>query len=181
MNFDYELFWGSDCYRAQTVMVTGHRPQRLGGGNRNSTFRRGLREELRMRVRSCIDNLGHTIFMSGGALGADQDFLQAALSVRQHTEQDIAVVAALPFVGFGSNWSDDDQDWLDLLLAQCHTYYVSGPGYAAWKLMARNQWMLARSSHVVAVWDGVETGGTWNTIRIAKEMGLSLDIIEVGG
>ena len=47
------------------------------------------------------------------------------------------------------------------------TDYIDYPGPYVYQI--RNEWMVDHAEAVIAVWDGVEKGGTWNCVRYAKE------------
>lgn len=97
------------------------------------------------------------------ALGVDQDFAYVCY------EMAIPFVAAIPFVGQENNWPQHSQDWYEWLLIRAESVVVVSPGeYAAWKMQARNQWMVDNCDVVLAVWDGSE-GGTANCYRYAHE------------
>lgn len=38
----------------------------------------------------------------------------------------------------------------------------------SWCYQKRNEWMVDHSTHILAYWDGVERGGTWNCIKYAR-------------
>lgn len=144
------------------VMVTGHRPQKLGGfrpGNPTERWVRGaLQSTLETLKARYGDRPGYLIIVSGMALGVDQWWAEEALALG------LPVVAAVPFEGQESQWPEAAQQHYRDLLAQCdRVEYVCDPGYEPWKMQARNVWMIDYTGLVVAVWDG-SPGGTKNTV-----------------
>ena len=113
-------------------------------------------------------------FISGMAIGADQLFAIAVLQLRDEGIE-YALHAACPFFGQESKWPSHSQEAFQDILNRCTTVTnVSGPGYAPWKMQVRNQWMVDRSHHVLAVWDG-QAGGTNNCVQYAIEQGRVID------
>ncbi len=46
-------------------------------------------------------------------------------------------------------------------------------------MLIRNEYMVNKSDSVIAVWDGVEEGGTWYTVKYARKNGKTVNVIEV--
>ena len=113
---------------------------------------------------------GYKTFISGGALGFDQIGAAAVVRVKNRFKQlGIELVMALPFQGFESKWPKESQaKFLSFCNAQAdQIIYVSSPPYAPWKMQARNKWMVDRSKAVVALWNRIKSGGTFNCIFYA--------------
>ena len=145
------------------IAVTGHRPNKLGGdytgeGTMAQKVRKWLRRQL--EIRNPIQAV------TGMALGVDQWFAEEALRL------DIEVYAAIPCDGQERSWPTPSQDRYYLLLKHPK---VSGsiinPGpYAAWKMQARNEYMVDNSDLILAVWGG-SGGGTANCVTYANKCG----------
>lgn len=104
------------------------------------------------------------IVISGGALGIDQLWMEAALSLKMA----VPVTAALPFKGYDAKWPIVSRQEYQKLLDKCHLVkYISEPGYAARKLQIRNEWMVDNCDHLYAYWNGTN-GGTANCVRYAE-------------
>ena len=77
------------------------------------------------------------------------------------------VVAAVPFEGQETLWPEPAQiKYWELLLKCVDVREICEPGYAAWKMMKRNQWMVDNCDVLIAVWDG-SSGGTKNCVDYA--------------
>jgi uncharacterized phage-like protein YoqJ len=145
------------------VAVTGHRPSKLGGdytgdGTMATKVRAWLRRQLEIR------NPDEAV--TGMALGVDQWFAEEALRL------DIEVHAAIPCDGQERTWPTSSQDRYHLLLKHPKvTAHVVNPGpYAAWKMQARNEYMVNYSDLLLAVWGGSH-GGTGNCVAYANKCG----------
>lgn len=69
--------------------------------------------------------------------------------------------------GFESRWSADWQSRYNAILQQADLVRFVCPSYSRDCFQRRNEWMVDRSSRVIAVYNG-EPGGTRNTIEYAK-------------
>ena len=141
------------------VAGTGHRPDKLGGYS----------DDAFNKLERIAYNWLHTNrperVISGGALGWDQALAQAALY------DGIPLTLALPFPKFWIKWPKKSQDYLELLVSQADkVVYVCEEGYAAWKMQARNKWMVDNCQSVLALWNGTD-GGTANCVRYAEQTG----------
>lgn len=177
-----------------TLMVTGHRqivPLNHVGSpypDRNPVVRTHqdyVTQAMLNLVRAHALNgseLGKntTNYISGMAIGADQLFAAAVVALQDEflaggINHTVNLIAAVPFEGQESKWPKRSQEIYHVLLARAaHVEYVCPPGYAAWKMQWRNEWMVNNSNIVLAVWDGKQSGGTYNCITYARQCGKSL-------
>lgn len=148
-----------------TVSLTGHRPgTRAGGGH--GRYDDGAWVWVREQLPRLLDKLAPPMLWSGGALGFDQ--LGAFLALEHGTP----VGLALPFEGFDDRWPDPSRaqlEWLKARAAKVVT--VNDPGYAAWKLHARNDFLVDAAAVMIALWDGQPGGGTASTVAVAQKSG----------
>ena len=106
--------------------------------------------------------------VSGMAAGFDQ------LGARVALELGIPVTPAIPFVGQEKKWPAWAQTEYKKLLKRClPPKVVCDPGYAPWKMDARNRWMVDVGDKGVACWDG-SLGGTNNCIQYALSQSKTL-------
>lgn len=140
-----------------TVMVTGHRPERL----------RGQEKEVSAGMAALIAELKPDKVISGMAAGADQIWAIAALDSgiplycyfpyprkRYHPQEQYIVENAAGILNICSEYSPQ-------------SYYL------------RDKAMVDDSDVVIAVWDGVKSGGTWKTIEYAKSQGKDIRYIMI--
>ena len=130
------------------MAVTGHRPEKVGGysdeaSKRLTTF---AEEMLKFYKPEAV--------ITGMALGWDQAVAEACRQLN------IPFIAAIPFKGQESKWPRESQvHYRELLSCAKEVVEVCQPGYAAWKMQRRNEWMVCRATRVLALWNGT-SGGT---------------------
>lgn len=156
------------------VMVTGHRPPRIGGYQTpNPTeqwVRSAINEILQGLLRKGVDVEGIT----GMALGTDQIFAEECIRLG------IPFIAALPTVGQEKRWPSESQARYHRLLKQASQIVIvdETPGYSVddpkIKFILRNKWMLDHADMVISVWTGVTRGGTAHASLDAERRGLRM-------
>lgn len=142
------------------LAATGHRPNKLGGyteQTQNKLFK--LARCYLTRQQQKDTNLE---VISGMALGWDTAWALAALDLQ------IPLIAALPFRGQDAKWPWYHQAIHSLILRSATAVHVvTDGGFSAWKMQARNQWMVDNCTRIVALWDGSD-GGTDNCLSYAR-------------
>src|SRR3546814_17335657 len=133
------------------IAATGHRPQRLGGYDKDIMMR------LRRGAAHYIEKKQPTKGVSGMALGWDTAWALALI------DQGVPLIAAVPFEGMESRWPKADQERHRLIVRQAAAVVVGcHGGSAAWKLQKCNEWMVAHAADLVALWGGSRSGrGHW--------------------
>lgn len=167
----------------QTLMVTGHRPDRLGG-----YCETGLQQAIKRQVLNWLNHQiydawkdGYRYFLTGMAQGVDTWFAEAVMIYRasQHqtrSPERVRLIAVVPFEGQESRWPRQIQEHYRMLLAQCDLVTTLNPrtndkDLARQYLMNRNDWMAYKARRVLAVWDGGLAGGTAAAVRISRKLG----------
>jgi uncharacterized phage-like protein YoqJ len=147
------------------VAFTGHRPPKLGGYGRTET-KTWLSGIISDRLRELHQGKGSLEVMSGCAQGVDQIAAFGAWQLRQQG-LDIKLTMAMPYPSFGENWPYQAREHLRWLLDKAdRVHYVNQGPYEAWKLQARNVWLVDFSDLLIAVHNGSD-GGTNNAIKYA--------------
>lgn len=143
---------------------TGHRPEKLGGYNNPV-----VEDRLRSLAIAALQEREPEKVITGMALGWDQILAEAARACG------IPYIAAVPFEGQEKRWPSASQVYYRALLKDAaEVVYVCLPGYAAWKMQARNKWMVSRADRMLALWDG-SPGGTGNCCNIARIRKVPID------
>lgn len=138
------------------LMVTGHRPDKLGG------YLPEARAKLHAFALEHVARHKPAELVSGMALGWDTACALAALDLG------IPLTAALPFAGQESRWPDAAQHIYRYILGRAARVEIVRPGgYVAWKMQERNEWMVKNSEAILALWNG-SPGGTANCVSYAK-------------
>tara|TARA_Y100001970_G_scaffold290232_1_gene423143 strand:+ start:703 stop:1212 length:510 start_codon:yes stop_codon:yes gene_type:complete len=149
------------------LMLTGHRPHKLGGYNNSE-----VQNRIELKLAEVLDRankLAHQkgkelTVLTGMALGADQIWAKAAML------KGVKVIAFVPFAGQENKWPQHAREHYYDLLSKCHkVVYCSKAGYAAWKLHKRDKDMVNNADYCIAVWDGNSGSGTANTVLYAKQ------------
>ena len=145
--------------RKHRCCFTGHRPEKLHEPEEQ------IKKELEKAILQAVDD-GFVTFISGMARGVDIWAAEIVLRLRESNPA-IHLVAASPYRGFESRWSADWQGRYNAILQKADLVRFVCPGYSHDCFQRRNEWMVDRSSRVIAVYNG-EPGGTRNTIEYAQ-------------
>lgn len=103
------------------------------------------------------------------ASGVDQIFAGLAL------KRNINLVAVLPYK---REWDSYHPIVQDMLIRAKEVVYVCEK-YDKWGYFIRDCAMVDAADVVLAVWDGKEYGGTWNTIKYARERGKNIEYLMI--
>ena len=159
----------------KTCCITGNRPHKFPFDYRNETS-----HERMLYINALYDKVeelmrrGYTHFITGMACGADLDFACAVLFHKEETFRDILDISlevAIPHPDQTAGWRDSDLELYDYVLSHCDKKTLLSSTYYRGCEQRRNVYMVDHSDLVLAVWNGEEKGGTWNTIRYAARRG----------
>jgi uncharacterized phage-like protein YoqJ len=144
-----------------TIAHTGHRPAQLDGDySLTSTFWKSVEEAL----VNTWDGILADVVLTGMALGFDT--LVAEVAARSG----VPFIACVPFVGQEQRWPKESKERYARLLSKAkEIVVVCEGGYAAWKMQRRNEYMVDRGDLLIALWNGTESGGTWNAVEYARK------------
>lgn len=155
----------------KTVMFTGHR--HFPGSTPLESQRHigWITQKLKMTI-GLSHSSGFTHFISGGAIGIDQ--LAANLVIASKYDHELTI--AVPFPGQPDRWTAEQSKGYYKLLDEAHNVILVNdePGMDDFNKMTlcyltRDQWMVDHADLCIAVWDGRKKGGTFKTIRMAKD------------
>ena len=157
--------------------VTGHRPNgfpfpREKNAKQYENYLYRLRREMEL-----LYNKGYRSFYFGMAEGADLDFAEAVLDFRAGEKVAVTLHAALPYPARPHIRETKYNVKRDEILAQSDYVYVVSPQYDRGCMQRRNCYMVDHSDLVLAIWNGKEMGGTWNTIKYARSKGKNIRYI----
>ena len=163
--------------RAQTCCFTGHRPMKLPWGmNEDDPRCLMLKAELAARLEG-LYALGFRRFLCGMAIGCDMYFAEAVLALRED-HPDVRLEAVIPFGDQPGRWNERQRRRYNSLIDRADRVTVLQTVYTSDCMMRRNRWMVARSSVLLACYDG-RPGGTMNTILCAERSDLRKNLIEL--
>lgn len=154
--------------RQQTVCFTGHRPEKL---NKPEWM---IKLALKKQIRRAVAD-GYKVFISGMARGVDIWAAQIVLAQREGGS-DIKLVCACPCHDFQCRWEDSWKTQAAEVLDRAdHVEYIC-ESYTRFCFQKRNEWMVDRSSRIIAAFNG-EPGGTKNTVDYANRKGVPVVVI----
>ena len=137
------------------VAATGHRSERCKSEeSTRASLRRGLER---------VPPWGENIFICGMANGVDLWAASEAISMG------FEIWAAKPWAGHSPRNSDVELYNQVIGVASKVVNVVDSEQFPGnWVYPKRNKWMVDNATHILAYWDGVEKGGTWDCIRYAR-------------
>jgi uncharacterized phage-like protein YoqJ len=149
--------------QVKSIMITGHRPNKLPGGYNMESAPNKLLEETLYKI---LCKAQPTSIITGMALGVDQIFLKAAIRYKE-IDPRVNLIAAVPCKdqATGAGWPDASVKLYNDLLAQCNTVKVLSEKYTNNCMKERNQWMVDHCTSAIAVYDGT-SGGTQHAINL---------------
>ena len=119
-----------------------------------------------------IDHLiqeGYTHFLTGLAEGADVDFARCVLLKKEKFPHiAITLEASLPYPYSPIKRMGTAAAERAIILAMCDQVTEVSPYYRNGCMQKRNLYMVDKSNLIPAIWNGIEKGGTWNTIQSAR-------------
>lgn len=165
------------------MAVTGRRPKQLLGGY---NLKDGPNAILRVLFEHLIDealaDYEQVVCISGMALGVDTIFALATLKAKELHGERVKLVCAVPFTDQASKWPEKSQRLYSAILQRSDgVVNTSGDKtYKARYMHQRNEWMVDNCDILLAVWEGLEEGGTYECIKYAKRKGKPVYPIEAG-
>ena len=157
---------------------SGHRPNDLPWGYEERGIRFFIfRQKLRRAILKSIKN-GKRIFISGMALGFDMIAAETVIELKKSFEE-IKLVCAIPCKNQEIRWNEESiARYRNILRQSDEIYYVSTQEYSRGCMTDRNEYMLKRSSELIAAYNGKKSGGTYQTIRTARLWGLKITVVK---
>ncbi len=111
-------------------------------------------------------------FISGLAIGVDMLAAECVAYTRTFVKTPVLLTGAAPFPAQPSKWPQQTKDHYNYVCSLCNELIAVSPDpYHPSKMQIRNEWMVNHSDYVIAIWNGVEKGGTWNCISYARSLG----------
>lgn len=155
----------------RNVMITGHRPPKIGGYDRFCETRIWLRDTLKDVVKRIYGKHPGSQFYSGMALGTDQDFAEVVINLG------LDLIAICPGKWQPNKWPMQSKlHYYDLIRDCTEIRYIDNDIEPYSKnvrdiLMQRNSALVDAADAGIAVWDGSESG-TMDAINKMNEKGL---------
>ena len=146
-----------------TLMVTGHRPNKLFGYNlQTPAYRKMLIDFRDFIVSQDVEEV-----ITGMALGVDTVMALAVLSLKDEGVN-VRLHCAIPCRNHDSQWFDESRKlYKDILSQADKVVLVTDSPYSPALMQRRNEYMVDNADICLAVWDG-SSGGTGNCVRYIK-------------
>lgn len=163
--------------REKTVCFTGHRPEKLPGyGEIENQVLRVIKSMLYFQIYQAAEN-GYKYFVSGLARGVDLWAAEYVYDIKNRFP-DIKLIGVKPFASHGESFRGEDLWSFSNILAKADEIVCVSEEYSRDCYKIRNQYMVDRSSRLIAVVDDFKSG-TGQTINYARKKGLEINIINV--
>ena len=149
--------------KMKTVTFTGHR-----------YIPHNKRSDLCDKIEKVVmENYAKGVrqFLCGMAVGFDLFAAEAVLKIK-YEQPDIMLVAVVPFRLQYERWSEMEKLRYQSILSRADKVVVLSEHYYNGCLLRRNDYMLSHCNGVIAYYDGNPKGGTFYTIRKARQMKL---------
>ena len=111
------------------------------------------------------------------ALGADLNFAKIVLKLRKHYP--VTLECAIPCPDQTLMWNGADKLRYESILKSADKINLISERYTPDCMLKRNRYMVDKSEVLIAVFNGVERGGTWYTINYAKKNNKQIEIIDL--
>ena len=164
--------------REKTCCFTGHRPDKLPWGEDEADPRC---ERLKGSIARAVEDAyvaGYRRFISGMARGCDLYFAEAVLELREWHE-DIELECARPCETQADSWPEKERARYQSILNRCNIETMVQHHYDRFCMIRRNRYMVDHSSHLIAVYNGVPKGGTYQTLLYAAKKSLTTHILDL--
>lgn len=161
----------------QTCCFSGHRPQSLPWGyNEESIECCLLKEKLHFQIKRAFQ-IGYNHFIIGMAQGIDMYAGEILISMKR-IHPDITMEAAIPCANQTEKWPLTARDRYHHILSWCDSKVVLCEQYTPNCMQERNQYMVDKSTLLIAVWNG-RPSGTGKTVSYAQQKGIKVVQINV--
>ena len=132
---------------------------------------------LEEKIKFAITKYGITNFISGMAIGVDLDFAEIVLKLRN--KYPITLECAIPCPNQTLKWNSTDKLRYESILKRADEINLISERYTPECMLKRNRYMVDKSELVIAVFNGIEQGGTWYTINYAKRVNKVIELINL--
>lgn len=171
-----------DKSKHKICAVTGHRPKGFPWNYRDKDCKEQKEyfRTLESTVIELIEKDGFNYFISGGAIGADQDFAEIVIKLKKYYPQ-IRLEIAVPCPEQDLKWCDSDKKRYNNILKQADFINILSSFYTPRCMQERNKYMADKCDLMIVVWNGQQYGGTYNTFMYLKSLNKPYKLIEIKG
>ena len=117
---------------------------------------------IKLQISQYFDILKPEKIISGMAIGSDSIAIEVAL------ERNIPYIAAIPFEGQEQKYNLTQKEaYYNYLDKADKTVVVCSGTYADWKYQKRNKYIVDNSDEMLAIFNKIPKGGTYNCVSYA--------------
>ena len=153
--------------RKHRCCFTGHRPEKL------TMTEEEVKAWLEEQIKAAIAD-GFVTFLTGMAMGVDLWAAEIVLRLKKENSA-IHLIACTPWPGFAAKWKEPWKSMYYETMKQADFKVSVSDHYHNGVFQKRNEYMVDRSSRVIALYNGTP-GGTKNTIDYAAGKGVEVII-----
>ena len=151
--------------KAHRCCFTGHRPEKL------ILSEAEIKSLLEKAIDTAVQN-GFTTFISGMAPGVDIWAAETVLA-KKKSNNTIRLICAVPYPDFGVKRSFAEMQRYDRIIENSDYIKYVSTHYFPGCYQVRNEYMVDRSSLVIALFNG-QNSGTKNTVDYASSKGIKV-------
>ena len=113
------------------------------------------------------------------AEGVDTYIAEILVEFKMLLGYEIEVIAVIPYKHFEERRKRRSQERYRNILGAIDDIIYTGEEYTSTALFIRNKYMVDNANLVLAVYDNVKNGGTYNTLKYARSIGKDIIIEEI--
>jgi uncharacterized phage-like protein YoqJ len=136
---------------------------------------------IKMKIKEQIINLKETYkvthFISGQGLGVSQWCSEIVLDVKEQYPS-IALECALPNELQALWWTEEQRNRYFNILENCDRETIILNNHTRASYVNRDRYMIGKSKFVLAIWNGIKKGSTYNAIYYARRNNKQVIIID---
>lgn len=151
--------------------LTGHRPKGFPWNYRDKSCKE-QKEYLKLledTIIELIEKDGFNYFISGGAIGADQDFAEIVIKLKKRYPH-IQLEIAIPCPNQDIKWIESDKERYQRITKAADVVTIVSPSYTPRCMQTRNEYMTDKCELMIVVWNGRSYGGTYSTFMHLKSL-----------
>ena len=162
------------------VAFTGHQPESLPfGEDEQSEGYRKIKSMLLEEIKYWAEQ-GYDTFYEGVARGMDIVFGEQVLLAKQQGFPHIKLVGVIPHEEQAAKWSEAWRNRYFSLMANSDDEVLISRHYTRDCYHQRNRYMVDHADVLIAVYDGLASGGTAYTVDYARKKGKTIVILDPG-
>lgn len=162
----------------KTCSCTGHRPKGFPYQYGSDIQKHNAYlQTLSQKIELAIKEYGITHFISGMAIGVDLDFAETVLKLQN--KYLIKLECAVPCLNQTLKWKYTDKLRYESIINSADKISIISKYYTPECMLKRNLYMVDKSELVIAVFNGIEKGGTWHTINYARKTNTAIELIDL--